>query len=148
MIHFREAGHDDLAAIVALLSDDILGKGREGSDLAPYHAAFDAMHANPNNLQIVGADETGALLACYQITFIWGLSLQGTRRAQVEGVRVASAARGAGLGAQMVDDMRARAIAAGCGLLQLTMNTTRDAAHRFYVAQGFTPSHTGFKMSL
>jgi GNAT superfamily N-acetyltransferase len=147
MIRFREATRDDVPAVVVLLADDTLGATREGADLAPYFAAFDAMAAEGGNTLIVG-EKDGRIIATYQLTFISGLSLRASRRAQVESVRVAAAFRGRGTGAAMMADAEARARAAGCRLLQLTSNATRDRARRFYERLGFTPSHIGFKRDL
>ena len=146
-LHFRLASRDDVAAVVALLADDPLGSTREGTDLAPYLAAFDAMQSEGANHLIVGCigDE---VIACYQITFISGLSLKATLRAQIEGVRVAPAHRGRNIGGDMVHDAEARARAAGCTLLQFTSNRARTDAHHFYERLGFTPSHIGYKKSL
>lgn len=144
---WREATRDDVPAIVAMLAADTLGASREVADPAAYLAAFDAMAAEGANLQIV-AEDGGRVIACYQITFISGLSLQGTRRALVEGVRVAPELRGQGVGAQMFADAEARARAAGCRVMQLTTNAARTDAHRFYDRLGFTASHVGFKKTL
>ena len=43
MIRWRAAVADDVPAVVALPADDMLGQAREGTDLAPYQAAFAAM---------------------------------------------------------------------------------------------------------
>ena len=51
---FREAAEADVAAVVALLSDDELGRGREGTDMTRYVAAFRDMRAEPDNRLIVG----------------------------------------------------------------------------------------------
>ncbi|HHB81153.1 MAG TPA: GNAT family N-acetyltransferase, partial [Aliiroseovarius sp.] len=48
----------------------------------------------------------------------------------------------------MFDEVMVRARAAGCGLVQLTMNASRSDARRFYEGLGFTPSHIGFKKYL
>lgn len=147
-IRFREAVRTDVAAVVALMADDMLGKTREAADMAQYLAAFDAMQREGANSLIVGEDDAGAVVATYQLTFISGLSLSATRRAQVEGVRVADHLRGKGVGAQMFADVERRARAAGCGLIQLTMNKSRTDSHRFYERLGFTASHIGFKRYL
>lgn len=144
---FREARRDDVPAVVAMLSDDMLGTSRETAPMETYLAAFDRMAAEGGNLLIVG-EEAGEIVATYQLTFIAGLSLAATRRAQVESVRVAGSRRGGGIGAAMMADAEARARAAGCGLLQLTMNRARTDSHRFYERQGFTGSHVGFKKVL
>ncbi|MEL7257201.1 MAG: GNAT family N-acetyltransferase [Pseudomonadota bacterium] len=148
MITFRMATQADVPAVLALLQDDMLGQAREGADLAHYQAAFAKMQAEGNNHLIVGEDPKARVIATYQITFISGLSLRAARRAQIESVRVASDLRGQGVGEQMVQDMIARARVANCGLVQLTMNTTRTDTHRFYERMGFVASHTGFKLPL
>lgn len=148
MISFRPARRDEVAQVVALLRDDMLGQGRERGDMGEYLAAFDAMQVEGNNHLIVGVDAAGAVVATYQITMISGLSLLAARRAQVESVRIASPLRGQGLGHRMFEDVEARARAAGCRLIQLTMNASRTDSRRFYESLGFTASHLGFKRVL
>lgn len=144
---FRHAARQDVPAVIALLADDMLGQGRESPDPAAYLAAFDAMQAEGANHLILGT-LGGRIVACYQITFISGLSLTAARRAQIEGVRVSAAHRGLGIGAALIGDAEARARAAGCRLLQFTTNRARGDAHRFYDRLGFTPSHIGYKKIL
>lgn len=144
---WRLATAADVPAVVALLRDDALGAGREDEDPARYLAAFDAMQREAANHLIVG-EQGGRVIATYQLTFISGLSLRAARRAQVESVRVASDQRGLGIGALMLADAETRARAAGCALLQLTMNASRDRARVFYESVGFTASHIGFKRDL
>lgn len=147
MIAWREARRDDVAHVVALLADDVLGAGRERAGLEAYLAAFDAMAAEGHNRVIVG-ERAGEIVATYQITFIAGLSLGAARRAQIEGVRVSRSVRGQGVGGRLLADAEARARAAGCTLIQLTSNATRADALRFYERHGFTASHVGFKKPL
>ncbi|MGB5837334.1 MAG: GNAT family N-acetyltransferase [Albidovulum sp.] len=147
MISFRGATRRDVPAVVALLSDDALGALRETTDPSAYYAAFDRMQAEGANTLIVG-EEAGRVIATYQLTCISGLSLRASRRAQVESVRVAAHCRGRGIGAALMADAEARARAAGCRLLQLTTNATRDRARAFYERLGFTPSHIGYKRDL
>lgn len=144
---FREGTREDVAAVVALLRDDVLGQGRESGDIDTYLAAFDAMAREGANHLIVGEAE-GKVIACYQITFISGLSLSAARRAQIEGVRVASTRRGDGIGEKLIKDAERRAREAGCALLQFTTNRDRDRAHAFYERMGFRPTHLGFKKPL
>jgi GNAT superfamily N-acetyltransferase len=147
MTLFREARRDDVPAVVALLTEDALGASREGQELEPYLLAFDRMLAEAGNTLIVGVRE-GRVIATYQLTFISGLSLRATRRAQVESVRVAADLRGQGIGAEMLADAEMRARAAGCRLMQLTMHQSRTDTARFYERLGFTPSHIGYKREL
>ncbi|NNF92615.1 MAG: GNAT family N-acetyltransferase [Boseongicola sp.] len=144
---FRRAAKDDIPAIVSLLKDDELGKGREASDLAVYEAAFEAISAEPGNAVIVGV-VNGKVVATYQLTLISNLSLTATRRAQIEGVRVAAQCRGQGIGAALLADAEARARQGGAGLMQFTSNKARNRAHDFYERAGFAASHIGFKKRL
>ncbi|MGV6847291.1 MAG: N-acetyltransferase family protein [Marinibacterium sp.] len=147
-VTFRAARAGDVPAVVAMLADDVLGAIRESDGMAEYQAAFEAMQSEGNNHLIVGEAGAGEIVATYQITFVSGLSLAAARRAQVESVRVASAVRGQGVGQQMFADVETRARAAGCRLIQLTMNATRADSRRFYEALGFVASHVGFKRYL
>lgn len=146
-VAFRPGGRDDIGAVVALLADDMLGQSREVADLQPYLAAFQAMQDQGGNHLVVGVLDD-RIVACYQLIILPGLSAAATRRAQIEGVRVASDLRGRGIGAQLVADAETRARDAGCGLIQLTTNRSRGDARRFYDRLGFTPSHIGYKKAI
>ena len=69
-------------------------------------------------------------------------------RAQIEGVRVSGAHRGARIGEALVHEAIARAKAAACGLIQLTTDKSRADAHRFYERLGFVATHEGMKLPL
>ena len=128
----------------------MLGSTREaaGPALDPrYTAAFAAIDGDPNQLLAVGEEE-GILVGCLQLTFIPGLSLQGMLRGQIESVRIAAARRGGGLGHTMLEWAIAECRRRGCGLVQLTMNKSRDETLRFYQSLGFVASHEGFKLTL
>lgn len=150
-VRLRRATMDDVAAIVALLVDDPLGSGREGTrdggDLAPYVAAFDAIEKDPHQLLVVAVTGT-AVVGTLQLTFIPGLSRRGALRAQVEAVRVAADHRSGGLGAAMMQWAVAAARRRGCAVVQLTTDKSRLDAHRFYDRLGFVASHEGYKLAL
>lgn len=147
----RLATAADLPAIVRLMADDALGTGREElADPLPsrYTAAFAAIDADPRNELIVVTEPDGAIVATLQLTFIPGISHQGSERALVEAVRVATHLRGQGLGHRLMEWVANRARQHGCRLVQLTSNKTRTDAHRFYESLGFVRSHDGFKLHL
>lgn len=149
-VTIRPARRDDLRAIITLLVDDPLGKTRERlEDPLPeeYGRAFDAMEAQGGNAYLL-AERDGTVIGCQQLTFIPGISRSGMTRANVEGVRIAAAARGLGLGKTLMRDAIDRARDAGCKLVQLTTDERREDARRFYEGLGFTPSHVGMKLSL
>lgn len=143
----REAARDDLAAIVALLSDDGIGKGRERPGDPAYSRAFESMSGQPGNIYFV-AERDGEVVGCLQYTMIHGLSRRGASRAQIEGVRVAAACRGRGIGEALFQAAFARARNDGCALVQLTTDMRRDDALRFYQRLGFEKSHWGMKRRL
>ncbi len=144
----RQATVADVPAIIALLADDDIGATREApEDRAPYEESFAAIVGDPNQLLVVG-ERGGHIVATMQLTFIPGLSRRGTWRTQIEGVRVASSARGLGLGEKLIRWAIERARERGCALVQLTSDARRQDAHRFYERLGFTASHTGFKLQL
>ncbi|MBB5917363.1 GNAT superfamily N-acetyltransferase [Nocardia transvalensis] len=147
-IIFRLATADDIPAVVAMLADDPLGRTRESpDDLAPYRAAFADIAADPRE-ELLVADDGGAVVGTAQLTFLPGLSRRGALRAQIEAVRVDRSLRGAGLGSRLIEECVRRARERDCVLVQLTSDTTRSDAHRFYGKLGFEPTHVGFKLAL
>lgn len=146
-VTFRSATTDDLPAVVALLRDDALGTTREAVDLAPYLDAFADIDADPRHRLLVG-ELDGEVVACAQVTVLPCLTHGGHRRAQIEGVRVASTHRGSGLGRQLIAAAVAWAEDEGCGVVQLTTDKARPDAIRFYESLGFTATHEGLKRPL
>ena len=153
-LQFRRAVAEDLAAIVALLADDGLGRGREDSRVPinpRYIEAFAVIDADPNQLLVVAVDSAGAggaVIGYLQLTFIPGLSRIGQWRGQIESVRVAAARRGQGVGRAMLAWAIDRCRMRGCGLVQLTTDKSRSDARRFYESLGFVASHEGMKLAL
>lgn len=149
MITFRDAVEADLPYVVRLLADDRFGQGRERDETPlpdSYVQGFRAMLAQGGRLIL--AEQDSAVVGCLQLNVIHGVSQQGLSRAQVEGVRVDSARRGGGIGAVLMRYAMAEARAAGCGVMQLTTNSNRAEAQRFYARLGFTHSHAGMKLEL
>lgn len=149
-VEFRLAVPADLPTVLALLADDAIARERTGYTVEAtpeVRAAFEEISADPNNALVVGA-RGGEVVACLQLTFIPGLSRGGMRRALVEAVRVRADLRGQGLGERLMEDAMARARSRGCGVIQLTTDKRRTAAHRFYARLGFEASHEGMKRAL
>ena len=155
-VQFRFADRDDVTAIVALLADDQLGAGREsvapvdekGEVDNPYLTAFEHMAAQGFNKYLLAVDAQGELLGCLQLTLIAGLSRAGMTRAQIEGVRVASHARGQRIGQKLFAEAHDVARREGCGLVQLTTDRVRADALRFYEQLGYENTHNGMKLTL
>src|SRR6185437_1809321 len=126
-ITIRRARREDVAIIVAMLADDPLGSGRErlGDPLPPsYYEAFETLDRNPD-IQLVVAEEQGAVVGCLQLCILPGLSSQGASRALIEDVRVASQRRSRGIGEHLVQWAVAEARGKGCKLVELLTHSTR-----------------------
>jgi len=145
-VAIRRARRDDVAAIVAMLADDPLGNARERIEEplpSSYFQAFDAVERDPNIQLMVAEDADGAVIGCLQLCVLPGLSSQGSSRALIEDVRVATHCRSRGIGEQLVQWAIAEARARGCRLVELLTHHTRVDAQRFYKRLGFQPSHVG-----
>lgn len=148
-ITIRPARRGDVAAIVAMLADDALGRGRERlEDPLPlsYFDAFDRVARDPNLTLVVAQNDAGEVVGCLQLCILPGLSSQGASRALIEDVRVASHCRSRGIGEQLVQWAIAEARSKGCKLVELLTHTTRVDAQRFYKRLGFAASHVGMTL--
>ena len=142
------AERSDVAGIADLLADDPIGATRESPDLARYETAYDAVTRDPTQFLAAVRDEGGRLVGTMQLTIMPGLSRGGATRLQVEAVRVAASERGAGLGTAMLEWAHDHGRARGAVLAQLTSDTAREGAHRFYGTLGYEPTHVGLKKIL
>jgi len=146
----RRAMSDDLTSIIRLLAADQLRASVESDrqeDRGVYQQAFDLIDADPAHALIV-VEAGGEVLATMQLTFIPGLARFGAMRMQIEAVRVTESLRGRGLGTQMIEWAIDEARERGAKLVQLTSDSSRLEAHRFYTKIGFADSHVGFKLGL
>jgi ribosomal protein S18 acetylase RimI-like enzyme len=145
-VKIRSAHRNDVAAIVAMLADDALGRGRERIEdpLPPsYFQAFERVERDPSIQLVVAEGEGGEVIGCLQLCILPGLSSQGASRALIEDVRVATHCRSRGIGEQMVQWAVAEARGKGCRLVELLTHNTRVDAQRFYKRLGFAASHVG-----
>lgn len=144
-ITIRPARRGDVAAVIAMLADDHLGRARERLEEPLPRSYFDAFDAieRATNLQLVVAEEAGRVVGCLQLGLLPGLSSQGATRALVEDVRVASDRRGRGIGEQLLQWAIAEARAKRAALIELLTHESRVDAQRFYERLGFARSHVG-----
>jgi GNAT superfamily N-acetyltransferase len=94
------------------------------------------------------AELDGEVVGVCQLIVFRHLQAHGGLCAEVESMHVHPDHRSGGAGAALLAEAVARAGALGCYRIQLTSNTARSDAHRFYERLGFVPSHVGFKMRL
>jgi ribosomal protein S18 acetylase RimI-like enzyme len=141
----RPARRYDVAAIIAMLADDHLGRARERLEdplHSLYYDAFERLSRDPN-IELMVAEEGGRVVGCLQLCILPGLSSQGASRGLLEDVRVASDRRSRGIGEQLVEWAVGEAKARGCKLVELLTHHTRVDAQRFYERLGFSRSHVG-----
>ena len=145
---FRRAVRGDLPEIVRLLADDPLGAKREEYVLPlpeRYHAAFEVIDRDPNQ-ELVVVEFRGKVVGVLQLTYIPYMTYRGSWRALIEGVRIDSSLRSAGIGRKLFTWAIERVRDKGCRMLQLTSDKTRPDAIRFYESLGFVASHEGMKL--
>jgi GNAT superfamily N-acetyltransferase len=148
MLEIRPALRSELSAIVAMLARDSMAAAPVGEvPSEPQIRAFETIAAHPDNDVVVALLE-GQIVGTLQLTFIPGLTFDGAWRAQVEGVRVRSELRNQRIGTQLMEWVLARARERGCRVVQLTTNSARTDARRFYERLGFEASHIGMKLYL
>jgi hypothetical protein len=66
------ARRQDVAAIVRLIADDVLGAGRETAGESAYEAAFDEIDADPHQYLAVINAAQGEIVGTFQLTLIPG----------------------------------------------------------------------------
>lgn len=148
LVQLRRAEPGDLAQLLELLSDDSLSASREApfSHDAGYARALAQIIADHGNELIVGV-QGDQIIAMLQLTRIPGISRGGSTRLNVEAVRVRAEQRSSGLGTALLRWVVDQAApACNADLIQLTSDSSRADAHRFYERLGFSASHVGFKL--
>jgi GNAT superfamily N-acetyltransferase len=146
----RPADEADVGPMVELLVLGVVPGGppstEDPHDLGPYRAAWRAI-AEGGGVVLV-ADLAGRVVGVCQLIVFRHLQAHGGLSAELESVHVHPDHRGTGVGGALVREAVARARELGCYRVQLTSNTARADAHRFYERLGFVPSHVGFKLLL
>ncbi len=149
-IQFRLASIEDVPEMVSLLAEDVLGAQRESLEVSArteYEWAFRKMCTQSCN-QMLLALRGEEIVGMLQLTVIYGLSHQGTTRAQIEAVRVKRGVRSQGVGKRLFEEAFSISKQAGCSLVQLTTDRRREDAVRFYESLGFEPTHFGMKLAI
>ncbi|HEY1133487.1 MAG TPA: GNAT family N-acetyltransferase [Nocardioides sp.] len=144
----ERARRSDVPALVTLLSDDEISRPREVAEVTRYEAAFDAVARDPAHFLAVVRDEDEQVVGTLQLTVVPGLARGGATRLQVEGVRVAAAHRGRGLGTALLTWAHTHGRARGATLAQVTTETARERARGFYARLGYVETHVGLKREL
>lgn len=141
---FRYAQAADLSRVTGLLAE-VDGE----PELAPEYAQriFHEMARYPNYRCYLVFDGDEAI-GTFSLLIFPTLVHDGRNDALVEGVVVAPAYRGRGVGRAMMQEAMRLAAKAGCYKLALSSNSKREDAHRFYRALGFIEHGVSFGIDL
>ncbi len=148
----RVADGADLGRIVELLQLGAVPGAAPGiedpDDLGPYRAALVEIAGTGSGGAVLVAELAGEVVGVCQLIVFRHLQAMGGLCGEIESVHVHPDHRGSGVGGALLDEAVSRARALGCYRIQLTSNTARPDAHRFYERFGLSPTHLGFKMPL
>jgi len=148
---FRRAEQKDLLDIIRLLSEDELGRSREifsSHDIkSSYQIAFDEINSDLNQFLMVLEKDTKIIGTCH-LTYMPSLTFQGSRRMNIEAVRIDQTLRNQKIGEWMLKQAIQMAKKHHCKIVQLTTNKKRPAAKRFYEKLRFEATHEGMKLYL
>lgn len=143
----RAALHD-VPALLHLMSDAPAAERGRPAAGADYAAAFERIDADPSQLLAAVHDRAGTVVGMMQLTLLPRLDPAASMRLQIEAMRVASTARGHGLGSAMLDWAHAWGRSHGATMSQLAVGAGRDGASGYFREHGYEPSHIGMKRDL
>jgi len=128
-VHIRPMTAADAEAAAALSGE--LGYP---ADAASVRARFAALDGRPEHGLLV-AEDAGAVVGWIHVHDDW--TLESGRMAELLGLVVSGARRGAGVGRALVAEAERWAVARGCARLRVRSNVTRERTHGFYDKLGY-----------
>jgi GNAT superfamily N-acetyltransferase len=134
-ILFREAGEDDLAAILRLYASAQIND-EESFTVEEARQHMQVFRRYPS-YRIFIALIDDAIVGTYELLMMDNLAKRGKKSGVVEDVAVDPAYQGRGIGRAMMEHAREQCRRAGCYKFVLSSNLRRKDAHRFYDALGF-----------
>ena len=143
----RKAEIKDLDQVIHLLYDDGLGRDRESISnkyKQKYLSVFSEL-LESKYFDIFVMEINNEIIGFYQIMYLPHISFKGSKRGQVESVRIRSDFRRNGFGTKLMQHAMEVAKKNGCSILQLTSNKKRKETDKFYKKLGFDPTHLGYK---
>jgi GNAT superfamily N-acetyltransferase len=145
-IHIREAGSQDLAALLALYGQPEVDNGQVLT-LEQATAMLSRFRSYPSyKLYVALMGER--LVGTFTLLIVENLAHQGAPTGVVEDVVVAVDCQRQGIGKQMMRFALERCRDAGCYKMALSSNARRAAAHRFYESLGFVQHGFSFVADL
>jgi GNAT superfamily N-acetyltransferase len=129
----RLATPDDAEAVTALLIAFRDWWDSTTPSDETFRTAVAQLVTDPNTEYLLGNEDQGVAQLRYRLS-AWS----GTEDCWLEDLYVTDAARGTGLGKELLDACLDRARARGCKRIELDVNERNEHARRFYVKAGFS----------
>ncbi|MGC1420052.1 MAG: GNAT family N-acetyltransferase [Acidimicrobiales bacterium] len=134
------------AAVRVILGGSNAPEHEDPRETAAYWAAVEETRERRGDVLVAEVD--GEVAGVCQVLILQHFQHTGGWCCEVESVHVRDDVRSRGIGAALMAAAEALAIERGCYRVQLTSNTKREDAHRFYRRLGYSQSHQGFKKLL
>jgi GNAT superfamily N-acetyltransferase len=99
------------------------------------------------NIHLLVAQEGEKVVGTCTLYILPRVYWSGKPWAILDSIVVAESVQGKGHGTELIKHASQIAKKAGCSQVNLTSNTRRTRAHRFYEALGFEPTYVGFKLT-
>ena len=111
------------------------------------HRAALALMMKDRSIHLLVAVEGGKVVGTCTLYLLPRVYWSGRPWAILDSIVVSEKVQGQGTGTQLIKFALKVARKAGCSQVNLTSNTKRVRAHRFYESLGFEPTYVGFKLT-
>ncbi len=134
----RDAVVDDVPALLAMVRELAAFEQLAHQVVATEAGMVAGLFGDAPAAHVIVAEADGALWG-YALTFFTWSTFAGARGLYLEDLYVRPAARGSGLGARLLAQVAARAVAHDCKRLEGTVLDWNTAAQAVYAARGAVP---------
>ena len=138
-IEFEDVGD----AVGVTIGGSTRPESERPEDIDGYWAAVEETRTRRGDVLVGELD--GEVVGVCQVLIFRHFQHAGGWCCEIESVHVRADRRSQGIGGALLDAAEVIALERGCYRVQLTSNSVRTDAHRFYSAHGYRATHQGFK---
>lgn len=146
----RKAKLSDLNALLPLydhLRGGLAWVKRPPTEATESHKKAIGLMLKDRNIHLLVAEEGKKVVGTCTLYILPRVYWSGKPWAILDSIVVGEETQGKGRGTDLIKHALALAKKAGCSQVNLTSNTRRTRAHRFYETLGFEPTYVGFKLT-